>query len=82
MENEIQQLLSTKTASSKNKLLVQMLELIGKLADNMGELYKLHREQAQRLNALDNEIRHIDSELGDLYEEVMEFQSKTGAAQC
>jgi archaellum component FlaC len=82
MENEIQQLLSTKTASSKDKLLIQIVELIGKLSDNMGELYKLHSAQAQRLNALDNEIRHIDSELSDLYEEVMELQSTTGAAQC
>lgn len=85
MENEVQQSFPTETTINK-KLLIQIAELIGVLSDNVVELYKLHeaqaQAQAQNLNFLDNQINHIDSELSELYEEVMELQSKKGAAHC
>ncbi|CAH1745808.1 protein of unknown function [Thauera humireducens] len=81
MENEVQQSFPTETTINK-KLLIQIAELIGVLSDNVVELYKLHEAQAQNLNFLDNQINHIDSELSELYEEVMELQSKKGAAHC
>lgn len=82
MENEIQQLLSTKTASSKNKLLILLLDLAGKLADNSTALHARQLELERRLNGHVNVIEKLNDDIGNLYEAIMELQSKTGAAQC